>query len=62
LNGFTGADAKAYAPLPDPSRHVYELVRGKPALWAHHDPRPCLIPPDWSGGYASIDSAQAGQD
>lgn len=27
------------------------MVRGKPARWAHHDPRPCEIPPDWSGGY-----------
>jgi hypothetical protein len=29
-------------------------VRGKPARWAYHDPRPCLLPPDWSGGYTSI--------
>ena len=62
LNCFTSADAKAYTPHPDPSLHTYEIVRGKPALWAHHDPRPCLIPPDWSGGYTSIYAAQAGED
>ena len=61
LNCFTSADAKAYTPHPDPSAHTYEIVRGKPALWAHHDPRPCLIPPDWSGGYTSIYAAQAGE-
>jgi ectoine hydroxylase-related dioxygenase (phytanoyl-CoA dioxygenase family) len=61
LNCFTSADAKAYTPHPDPSSHTYEIVRGKPALWAHHDPRPCLIPPDWSGGYTSIYAAQAGE-
>ena len=26
--------------------------------FAHHDPRPCLIPPDWSGGYTSIFALQ----
>lgn len=61
LNCYSSADAKAYTPHPDPSAHAYELVRGKPALWAEHDPRPCLIPPDWSGGYTSIYAAQAGE-
>ncbi len=61
LNCFTSADAKPYTPHPDPSSHTYQIVRGKPALWAHHDPRPCLIPPDWSGGYTSIYAAQAGE-
>ncbi|MGY9056566.1 MAG: phytanoyl-CoA dioxygenase family protein [Alphaproteobacteria bacterium] len=62
LNCFTSADARAYTPHPDPSAHTYEIVRGKPAKWAHHDPRPCQIPPDWSGGYTSIYAAQAGED
>ena len=26
--------------------------------FAHHDPRPCLIPPDWSRGYTSIFALQ----
>ena len=44
---------------PDPSVHAYQVVRGERARWARHDPRPCLLPPDWSGGYTSIFAAQA---
>ncbi len=62
LNCYTSADAKPYTPHPDPSSHTYEVVRGQPARWAQHDPRPCQIPPDWSGGYTSIFAAQAGED
>ena len=32
------------------------------ARWAHHDPRPCLLPPDWSGGYTSIFAVQQEED
>ncbi|MFT4563208.1 MAG: ectoine hydroxylase [Gammaproteobacteria bacterium] len=62
LNCYTSADAKAYTPHPAPSSHAYELVRGEPVTWAHHDPRPCQIPPDWSRGYTSIYAAQSGED
>lgn len=62
LNCYSSADAKAYTPHPDPSRHAYEVVRGEQTIWAHHDPRPCQIPPDWSGGYTSIYAAQSGED
>lgn len=62
LNCYTSADAKPYTPHPDPSIRAYELVRGEPVRWAHHDPRPCQVPPDWSGGYTSIYAAQAGED
>ena len=62
LHAYAASDAFAYTPHPDPSVHAYEVVRGKRARWARHDPRPCLIPPDWSGGYTSIFSAQAGED
>ena len=62
LNCFTSADARPYTPHPDPSSHAYQLVRGGAVKWAHHDPTPCQIPPDWSGGYTSIYSAQAGED
>ena len=55
-------DAFPYTPNPSASEHYRDLVRGKPARWAHHDPRPCLIPPDWSGGYTSIFAAQAGEE
>ena len=62
LNCYSSSDAKPYTPHPDLSKHAYEIVRGKLDLWAQHDPRPCLIPPDWSGGYTSIYAAQAGED
>ncbi len=62
LNCYSCADAKPYTPHPDPSSHSYEVVRGKPVKWAHHDPRPCQIAPDWSDGYTSIFAAQAGAD
>jgi len=62
LNCYSSADAKPYTPHPDPSAHAYEVVRGAAVKWAEHDPRPCQIPPDWSGGYTSIYAAQAGED
>jgi ectoine hydroxylase len=62
LNCFSSGDAKPYTPHPDPSSHAFEIVRGKPVTWAEHDPRPCQIPPDWSGGYTSIYAAQSGED
>ena len=62
LNCYTSSDAKPYTPHPDPSDNTYKIVRGEPARWADHDPRPCQIPPDWLGGYTSIYAAQAGED
>lgn len=62
LNCYAAGDAKAYTPHPDPSAHAYEVVRGEAVRWAEHDPRPCQIPPDWSGGYTSIFAAQAGEN
>lgn len=62
LNCYTSSDAKPYTPHPDPSSHTYEIVRGEHVKWASHDPRPCQIPPDWSGGYTSIYAAQSGED
>ena len=61
LNAYTSADAFPYTPNPSRTEHYRHPVRGAPARWAHHDPRPCLIPPDWSGGYTSIFAAQAGE-
>jgi len=58
LNVYSSADAMPYTPVPTPSKYYQAIVRGKPALWAEHDPRPCQIPPDWSGGYTSIFSLQ----
>lgn len=62
LNCYTSADAKPYTPHPSPTRNTYKVVRGEPVTWAEHDPRPCQIPPDWSGGYTSIYAAQSGED
>ncbi|MBE25098.1 MAG: phytanoyl-CoA dioxygenase [Rhodospirillaceae bacterium] len=62
INAYASADAFAYTPSPVVSRHYRSVVRGKAARWAHHDPRPCLIPPDWSGGYTSIFAAQSGEE
>jgi ectoine hydroxylase len=58
LNAYSSADAFPYTHDPLMSSHHGEIVRGQPARWAHHDPRPCLIPPDWSGGYTSIYALQ----
>ena len=38
------------------SPHGEELIRGEPARWSRHDPRPCLMPPD--GPYRPIFAAQ----
>ena len=62
LHAYAAGDAFAYSAHPDPSVHAYEMVRGTRARWARHDPRPCLVPPDWSGGYTSIFAAQSGED
>ena len=60
--GVQAADAKAYTAHPQPTVNTYKIVRGEQVKWAHHDPRPCQMPPDWSGGYTSIYAAQAGED
>ena len=58
LNVYSAADAFTYTANPLPSRYAGTIVRGTPARWAHHDPRPCLVPPDWSGGYTSLFALQ----
>ena len=52
------ADAFAYTCNPLPSRLAGKVIRGKEARWADHDPRPCQMPPDWSGGYTSLFAVQ----
>ena len=63
LNTYVAADAFPYRPHAHPHRHLYAQVRGEPARWAHLDPRPNLIPPDWSKGrgYLSIFTWQQGE-
>ncbi|MDD9877219.1 MAG: phytanoyl-CoA dioxygenase family protein [Magnetovibrio sp.] len=62
LNVYAAADALPYTYNPLPSKYAEEIVRGEPVRWAHHDPRPCLLPPDWSGGYTSIFALQQEED
>ncbi|HKY95484.1 MAG TPA: phytanoyl-CoA dioxygenase family protein [Kiloniellales bacterium] len=54
LNVMSAADAFPYTYNPLKTRYYQQVIRGEPARWAHHDPRPMRIPPDWSGGYTSI--------
>jgi len=54
LYTLTSADAFPYTVNPIRSTKDQMIVRGKRAQFAHHDPRPCLMPPDWSAGYTSI--------
>ena len=62
LNAYSAADAFPYTGNPLFSKYDQAIVRGQAARWAHHDPRPCLIPPDWRGGYKSIFSYQQGEE
>ncbi len=56
---YSSADAFAWMPSPTPSTKSGEIIRGAPARMVHLDPRPCLVPPDWSKqGYGSIFAAQ----
>lgn len=59
---YSAADAMPYTYNPLQSRYMGQVVRGSPARWARHDPRPCLLPPDWSGGYSSIFAVQRQED
>jgi ectoine hydroxylase-related dioxygenase (phytanoyl-CoA dioxygenase family) len=56
LQTYAPADAYSYTDLVRPSPHGEELIRGEPARWARHDPRPCLMPP--SGPYRPIFASQ----
>jgi hypothetical protein len=58
---YSSADAFPYTKNPLYSKYDQAIVRGKRARWSHVDPRPCLIPPDWSGGYKSIFAYQQGE-
>ena len=54
IHGFDGADSKSYTPMTWGNSHTGEIVRGKPARYAHHEPLRLRLPPDWSAGYTSI--------
>ena len=52
LMTYVAADAFPLTDLVKPSPHGEELIRGEPARWSRHDPRPCLMPP--GGPYKPI--------
>ena len=54
LYTLSSADAFPYTVNPIRSSKDQAIIRGQRAAYAHHDPRPCLLPPDWSAGYTSI--------
>jgi ectoine hydroxylase len=59
---YSSADAFPWMPAPTPTSHTGEIVRGQPALYAHLDPTPCPVPPDWQRqGYRSIFTAQGAE-
>jgi ectoine hydroxylase-related dioxygenase (phytanoyl-CoA dioxygenase family) len=58
INAYSSADALTITPHPAPCPHTGEIIRGRAARWAAFDSEPCLIPPDWSGGYTSIFALQ----
>ena len=58
LNAFSSADALPVTPNSTPAPQCGTIVRGKRTRWIHFDPRPCLMPPDWSAGYTSIFAIQ----
>jgi len=63
INSYSAADAFPYTtPKGTYTVHNRHFVRGQAATWAHHDPEPCPIPPDWSAGYTSIYAQQAGEE
>ena len=55
LCAYSCADALPITNLTNGGAHSEEYIRGGPAKWARFDPRPVLMPPDWSKvGHKSI--------
>jgi ectoine hydroxylase-related dioxygenase (phytanoyl-CoA dioxygenase family) len=45
LQTYAAADAFTYTDILSSSPHGNTLIRGEPARWARHDPRPCQVGP-----------------
>ncbi len=58
LNVYSSADAFTYMANPLQTQYAGAIVRGKAAREAFIDPRPCILSPDWSGGYTSLFAVQ----
>ena len=54
IHGMSAADSISYTPMTWGNSHSGELIRGKPARFAHHEDMVIPLPPDWSDGYTSI--------
>ena len=62
LMAYSAADALPITNLTAGGKHAEAVVRGKAARWARFDPRPVLMPPDWSKiGHKSIFEHQQGK-
>jgi ectoine hydroxylase-related dioxygenase (phytanoyl-CoA dioxygenase family) len=60
---LSSGDAFPYTANPIPSaRYENAMIRGERPRFAHIDPTPCAVPPDWSRGYTSIFALQQGED
>ena len=63
LHTYAAADAITLFPgIVDNIALSNSVIRGEAARWVEFDPRPCLIPPDWSRGYTSIFALQQEED
>ena len=63
VNAYAAADAFPYGVHYEYTSPNYcRVIRGAPARMSWHDPRPCPIPPDWSGGYPSLFDQHHGKD
>lgn len=60
VTGYAAADAIGYGrnQASQIASQATSVVRGEPALYAHHEPYRMRLPPDWSGGYSSIFEVQ----
>jgi len=54
IHGMSAADSKSYTAMTWGNSHSGELIRGKPARYAHHEDMIIPLPPNWSNGYTSI--------
>lgn len=62
INAYAAADAFPYhSPESYTSPHNRFAVRGERARWAHLDPEPCPMPPDYGGGPKTIYAYQSGE-
>ena len=62
LCAYSAAHAIPITNLTAGAKYSEVIVRGVPARWAKFDPRPALLPPDWSKvGHKSIFERQQGK-